>query len=454
MLEKIVNNAGVYYHSVTLDEEKCKGCTNCIKRCPAEAIRVRNGKARIIDQLCIDCGECIRACPNHAKVAVTDSWDLMNKFKYRIALPAPSLYGQFKNVDVDRILTALLEIGFDDVFEVAFGADIVSKLTRQALMENRLRRPVISSSCPAVVRLIQIRFPSLLDNVLDLCTPMEVAATFAKDEAVRKTGLKREEIGTFFISPCGAKVTSVRKPIGRDETDVDGVLSMASVYSAIADKVKKVQPKPLSKASMVGIGWAKSGGEASGTLLENYVYVDGIQNVIKVLEEVELGKMEDLDFLEAMACVGGCVGGPLTVENNFVAQQRIKKLTEDWQKNKNNNKVPGEDEEQGMYNKMALGRVRWKKPLERSDAMELSSDIAEALSMMQRIDEVLATLPGLDCGSCGAPTCRTLAEDIVKGLATEYDCVFILKNRIKSLAQELSTLAGKIPPVMGEGKES
>ena len=289
-MEKMVNNAGVYYHSVTLDEEKCKGCTNCIKRCPAEAIRVRNGKARIIDRLCIDCGECIRACPNHAKVAVTDSWDLMEKFKYRIALPAPSLYGQFKNVDVDSILTALLEIGFDDVFEVALGADIISRLTRQALMENRLRRPVISSSCPAVVRLIQIRFPSLLDNVLDLCTPMEAAATLAKDEAVRKTGLRREEIGAFFISPCGAKVTSVRKPIGTDKTDVDGVFSLASVYSAIVDKVKKVHPLPLSKASMVGVGWAKSGGEASGTLLENTIYVDGIQNVIKVLEEVELGK--------------------------------------------------------------------------------------------------------------------------------------------------------------------
>jgi len=174
----------------------------------------------------------------------------------------------------------------------------------------------------------------------------------------------------------------------------------------------------------------------------------------KGLEEVELGKMEDLDFLEAMACVGGCVGGPLAVENNFVAQQRIKKLTEKWQKNKNSGgKEPAEDEYQKKYD-LGLERVRWKKPLERSDAMELSSDIARALTMMQRIDEVLATLPGLDCGSCGAPTCKTLAEDIVKGLATEYDCVFILKNRIKSLAQELNTLAGKIPPVMGEGKET
>jgi len=205
---------------------------------------------------------------------------------------------------------------------------------------------------------------------------------------------------------------------------------------------------------MVGVGWAKSGGEASGTLLENTIYVDGIQNVIKVLEEVELGKMEDLDFLEAMACVGGCVGGPLTVENNFVAQQRIKKLTEKWQKNKNSGaKSQPKTNIRRKYD-LGLERVRWEKPLERSDAMELSSDIAQALTMMQRIDEVLATLLGWTAVSCGAPTCKTLAEDIVKGLATEYDCVFILKNRIKNLAQELNTLAGKIPPVMGEGKET
>ena len=84
------------FHSVRLDPEKCKGCTNCIKRCPTEAIRVHDGKATIIEERCIDCGECIRACPNHAKFAVTDELDKLAAYKYNIALPAPSFFGQFK----------------------------------------------------------------------------------------------------------------------------------------------------------------------------------------------------------------------------------------------------------------------------------------------------------------------------------------------------------------------
>ena len=84
-----------YSHSVLLDEKLCKGCTNCIKKCPMEAIRVQRGKARILNDKCIDCGECIRTCPYKAKVAHTDSWELLAEYKYTIALPAPSLYMQF-----------------------------------------------------------------------------------------------------------------------------------------------------------------------------------------------------------------------------------------------------------------------------------------------------------------------------------------------------------------------
>jgi Fe-S-cluster-containing hydrogenase component 2 len=95
-----------YYHSVTLDEDKCMGCTNCIKRCPTEAIRVRDGKAYIIAERCIDCGECIRICPYHAKIAVTDPLDAIDDYRYKIALPAPTLYGQFENLtSIDSVLT-------------------------------------------------------------------------------------------------------------------------------------------------------------------------------------------------------------------------------------------------------------------------------------------------------------------------------------------------------------
>ena len=102
-----------FFHSVRLDEEKCMGCTNCIKRCPTQAIRVRNGKANIISERCIDCGECIRVCPHHAKYAERDSMNRLLEFKHRIALPAPSLYGQFNNLDdIGYIITALKMLGF------------------------------------------------------------------------------------------------------------------------------------------------------------------------------------------------------------------------------------------------------------------------------------------------------------------------------------------------------
>ena len=90
---------GIFFHSVTLDESKCVGCTNCIKRCPTEATRVRSGKAVIMSERCIDCGECIRICPHHAKRAKHDHLSMLEKFTYKIALPAPSLYGQFNNLD-------------------------------------------------------------------------------------------------------------------------------------------------------------------------------------------------------------------------------------------------------------------------------------------------------------------------------------------------------------------
>src|SRR5574344_515655 len=107
-------------HSVTLHTDLCKGCTHCIKRCPTEAIRIRNGHAVIKSERCIDCGECIRLCPYQAKIALYDRFEDFSQYKYKIALPAPTLYGQFDNLDdLDYVVSGLLKCGFDDVFEVA-----------------------------------------------------------------------------------------------------------------------------------------------------------------------------------------------------------------------------------------------------------------------------------------------------------------------------------------------
>ena len=96
-----------FFTAVQLDENLCKGCINCIKRCPTQAIRVRNGKAVITKEFCIDCGECIRICPHHAKLPVYDKLSVIKNYEYTVALPAPSLYGQFNHLDdVNIVLTA------------------------------------------------------------------------------------------------------------------------------------------------------------------------------------------------------------------------------------------------------------------------------------------------------------------------------------------------------------
>ena len=120
-----------YEHSVFLDVSKCIGCTTCLRHCPTEAIRIKDGHAVINEKRCIDCGECIRVCPKKAKKAKLSKLSEMDRFKYKIALPAPTLYGQFENMDdVDYILNGLLNIGFDDVFEVSTAAELVSAYTR------------------------------------------------------------------------------------------------------------------------------------------------------------------------------------------------------------------------------------------------------------------------------------------------------------------------------------
>lgn len=425
-----------FYHSVTLDSSRCKGCINCIKRCPTEAIRVRNGKAYIISERCIDCGECIRVCPQHAKKAVFDAFENIEKYKWKIAMPAPALYGQFNNIDnIDKVLTALKRIGFDDIFEVSSAAEIVSDCTRKLMSSGRLASPVISSACPAVTRLIRVRFPNLCRNVLPVLAPVEIAARMARKEAVQKTGFKEEEIGIFFISPCPAKVTYVRSTIGTSKSAISHVLSISDIYPKIAGLIKHMEdPEPLSQSGIIGVGWAGTGGEASALLNEKYLAADGIENVIKVLEEVEDEKLGEVDFIELNACSGGCVGGVLTVENPYIAKARIQRLRKYLPVSCNH--LKGEVPES----------VMWNVPLEYLPVLKLDDDVSKAMKKLMEIDTLLEEMPGLDCGSCGAPSCRAFCEDVVRGMADKGDCIFIVRERINKLVDELSLLEGCLPP--------
>jgi iron only hydrogenase large subunit-like protein len=438
-----------YFHSVTLDQEKCQGCTNCIKLCPVEAIRVHGGKAKIIEERCIDCGECIRSCPNHAKVAVTDTLEKVADFDYNIVLPAPSFFGQLREeTNVERILQALLLLGFDEVFEVALAAEVVSYVARRYLETNQYKKPVISSACPAIVRLLQMKFPDLLEQVMPVLTPMEVAARLAKEDAVRRTGIPYERVGAFFISPCPAKVTEMRQPLHVKKSAVDAVIGVSTIYKDLVKQLSKVkgEVKGLHRATSKGIGWGYLVGESRAIGTPSALSAGGIKNAMIIFEEIERGGLQDVDFVEVQACLGGCVGGALQIQNFFAARMKLKSMV-----NKYKAKDPYFSEEQ-FREFDEQNRFRSTEAIQPRRIGVLDEDVSKALVKMERLDAITASLPGLDCGACGSPNCRALAEDIIRGAAFDTDCIIKLRERVKTLAEEILDLARKLPQTMGNEK--
>lgn len=410
-----------FFHSVRLDPSKCKGCTNCIKHCPSEAIRVRDGKAYILDERCVDCGACIRVCPNHAKVVHADSLLDCQKFAYNVALPAPALFGQFGPLAAPGgVLDALLALGFDEVCEVPLAADLVSQSMRE-FVSQRDRGPWISASCPAVVRLIQVRFPGLIPNLIQVESPMEVAGFLARQRAMRKTGFPSTSIGVWFITPCPAKITAIHQPEALSQSSVTGAIPFAEIYGDILKLLpQKGKEVSLFQASGHGLGWGRAGGENIALAISNHLAVDGIHNVIALLEELEMGRLQDIRFLECQACTGGCVGGALTVENPFIARVRLREL------------AAGLPQAPGLS--LAAVQERYGDIFSIRDEIiprpitPLADDLVTAIARIEQLEAIEKRLPGLDCGACGAPNCRALAEDIVRGIAEENDCVIKMKK--------------------------
>ncbi len=415
-----------YKHSVTLDISKCKGCTNCIKRCPTEAIRVRDGHAIIKEEKCIDCGECIRVCPYQAKKAIFDKFEDYAHYKYKIALPAPALYGQFEDLDdVDYILTALLECGFDAVFEVSRAAEIITEYTRRYMKREGLEYPVISSACPAIVRLIALRFPYLVDNLLPLIPPIEYAAVLARQETLKEhPELTDDDICVLFISPCPAKISYVKNPLGVGKSAVTGALAINDFYFKIRAKRKEItNPKQLSKTGIIGLNWAGTGGEATSLLSEKYLAADGIENCIHVLDEIENGTISNLEFVELNACNGGCVGGTLNVENPYIAKARLRSLRKYLPISRNR-----VDQETDLPDCVVMDD--FENILHSIGCSALAEDRMTAIAKMSEVECIYKSLPHLDCGSCGAPNCHALAEDIIKGEADEGDCLIKLRDTV------------------------
>jgi iron only hydrogenase large subunit-like protein len=420
-----------FIHSIRINEEKCIGCVACMKVCPTKAIRIRAERARINFEKCIDCGACLRVCPYNAIIPLTTTPSDLDRFNYKIALPSPVIYTQFgEKVMPNEILAVIKEIGFDHVYDEALVCEMVSVAIEEYLDENKSPRPIISSTCPVVVRLIQRLFPSLCKNILPLEPPREIAAKNLRMEVSREKGYRPEQIGIIDITPCSAKMVSINRPETMEKSNLDGAISIKEIYNNVMLKLKRTLPVSMmqhqSRISGIGIAWAFEGGEIRGLKYTNSVSVSGVINTIRILEDVESGRLKNIEYLECLICPDGCIGGPLTVENRFIAKSNILRLIRHFGGKKRVNT----DMVKKLYRDNFFS---FKWAIEPKSFPALDKDRSQAIKKLKAKEELVRKLPGTDCGVCGAPDCKTLAEDIVLGVAKFEDCIYhnkvIQKNK-------------------------
>ncbi len=428
-----------FHHALKVLEDVCIGCTHCMTVCPTEAVRVKNGLAVISPDRCIDCGECYKACPVNAIIVEQDDFETIFEYKARVVLVPSVLIGQFpEKIPAGSIYAALTELGFTHVYEVESTIGYILHTYNKATEADK-GKPMISSFCPAVIRLIQVRFPSLIRHIKGVKPPIDISAQYYRRKLIN-AGYNDNEIGIFYITPCAAKIAAVKSPVGEEKSPVDGVINMKFMYNRILQilrKIPEIGPNIMETGmlSSEGILWCLTRGE-SKAVSGRALAIDGIHNVSEFLEKLENEEAEDIDFLELRACDESCAGGILISGNRFLTVERLAKRAEGYK-----DAVLSPDWNMLGPDDLRLGEIK-PRPVE-----HLDTDISKALAKMERKRRLMCYLPAFDCGACGAPNCQSLAEDIVQGGAQVSSCIFMqqmmLKTKTLSLEHALK-ITGKI----------
>jgi len=443
-----------YLHFIRIDPEKCEGRMKCMRACPTEAIRIRGGKAVILEEKCVDCGECITACPTRAIVPLTDPFGELTRFRHTVALPSPALYAQFgPEILPDRILTGLKKLGFDDAVDLALECGEMSFAIQEFLREYEGPRPLILNSCPTIVRLIQVRYPNLIDHITPFDIPREIAGREIKRKKARQYGLSEKEIGTFYITPCPAKMISIKQPAEKISSHLDGAISISDIYGPLLSAMENLESaaydKALESICILGLGWAMSGGIVRTLRLKNSLAVSGLSETLKVFDDIERGRLAHIDFIEVYSCPQGCVGGSLTVENLYSSYNKIVRLISDLEYQK----IKACPDVHEVRKKFKMGNFFRRGKLEPRPIKPLNQDLAVAIQKRKDKEAVFATLPKIDCGACGSPTCLAFAEDVVKGDSKLSQCMFMLPERFRELTSELNELLSLSVPDLSASAE-
>lgn len=426
-------------HGFRIDTARCDGHLACMRACPTQAIRVRDGKAQLMPELCVDCGLCLPTCPSGAIQATTRSFAEIDDYKFKVAVPSPVLFGQFPvGITPAHIAAGLRGLGFDAVWDFTVELALVNRAIRDHLEHWEGPFPLISISCPVIVRLVQVLYPGMIDQLIHIQPPRELAGREIKRKYSEELGIEPDEVAAIYITPCQAKTISILKPAEAAKSNLEGALGISDVYNDILALTRNLEKEEAAAAadSMVCsaemLRWSMNEGQVRVLEGHRYMSVTGLANVIHVFDDIEKGKLRNIEYLECDACWGGCIGGNLTVDNIYVTLSKINRLLSDLPAT--NPKLEAEVERRYPHEDFSLkARVR---PRATDNTIV---DLKERVRRIKVEETVRDALPDLNCGLCGAPTCKTFAKDVASGRAKQSDCVFLSDERIVQLRKTYSS---------------
>jgi len=358
--------------------------------------------------------------------------EIMDKKKRHVIIVSPVLFSQFPGEMPTDVIFGLQNMGYDHIVELSDFLEMFQYATETFIQENRKTRkapwPLISPVCPVVVRLIASRFPGLLAHVLPLKRPLELLISEVKQRISSQCGCKPKDIVLDHITPCPSKVVIQRSLSRYERKNIDRAFGINSMYSILFQKIEAVKhaeiplfpiDRPDTFVSGRCLQWGMSGGEISGMDIDKSMAISGVQETINYLEKIELGMLRNLEYIEFRTCPEGCFGGPLTVIDKYLAKTGIFRLTEMF----------------GMGRR--LPRHKIQKMYDDgfffcpSDAIGpesipgLPRKKILSIEAMQEVDNVLEKIRGKNCAVCGAPDCRTFAEDVVRGKSSLGECIVL-----------------------------
>jgi PAS domain S-box-containing protein len=410
---------------VSTNPARCRDCYRCVRVCPVKAVRVTGGQAQVVPELCISCASCVRVCPQGAKV-VRDDRPLVKRAlaegRTVVASVAPSAPAYFEMTSFAQMEEALAGLGFAAAGETSFGAEMVGLAHGELVQREAQRalgaRPIVASSCPVVVNLIEGYYPDLRDHLAPIVSPMIAHGRYLRQ-------VYGPDALIVFIGPCVAKKGEIAEPavVGA----IDAALTFVELDDWLSERdlafppLKDLEPLPErvnARLFPVEGGLVGTAQMDTDILSSHVVTASGIDACRNVLQGIRSGAVEAC-LVELMACEGGCINGPSLMEQKSVilSRQRL----------------------------MRYAALRQPKPLpERDEWPDLSRAYHDYSVPMpefseEQILEVLKSVEKygpedeLDCGACGYDSCRDKAVAVLRGMAEATMCIPYMRSRAESL---------------------